>query len=577
MPKDIRSLTRRLAIILLCLAAAMMSARDTVAAAPPTAQPPTMVCPANNAWFVALPDGAIQMLFARPAAGGGVELAGKVTPDNGRTWSEPATVMKLPADHWSTPLALLAQDGELHLFWMVDRGRRRKAGHRVPDRHLALALVRWSHPVAGTAVHLEGLCRFDQRNGPTPQRPDRGAVRVLARRCAGGAPTGPNVTTTIYSDDHGQTWKESSAKLTAPCYEGYNGANYGACEPTIMELKDGRVWMIIRTQTGWLYESFSNDGVAWSEAKPTRFCSSDSPAALVRLSDGRIALFWNNCENTSRINGQGVYTNRDALHGAISDDEGRDLARLPRDLPRPAPQRITSQTRRPRNVLSLPRRDQGRQGPRGHRSGFGAAARPARRSGVVVRNTRRDDFSAGLDGWCVFKAFGPRQYWWRDRVQGARLIDHPAKAGAKVLQVRRPDDKDGDGAVWNFPAGRQGTLTVRLLIQQGFGGGSVALADRFIQPNDDVGEKKVLVTLPIRADGELPGGTKLEPGQWQTVKLRWDIGKAECEVTVDGKPACTLPMSKETTAGPSYVRFRSTAETVDTAGLLVESVEAAVR
>ena len=196
---------------------------------------------------------------------------------------------------------------------------------------------------------------------------------------------------------------------------------------------------------------------------------------------------------------------------------------------------------------------------------------------MVVRNTRPGRFSAGLDGWCVFKAFGPAEYWWRDRVQGARLIGHPAKAGAKVLQLRRPDDKDGDGAVWNFPAGRQGTLTVRLLLQQGFGGGSVALADRFIQPNDDVGEKKVLITLPIRADGELPGGTKLEPDQWLTIRFRWDIGSAECEITVDGKPACTLPMCKETAAGPSYVRFRSTAKTIDAAGMLVECMEAAVR
>ncbi len=344
-----------------------------------------------------------------------------------------------------------------------------------------------------------------------------------------------------------------------------------------MELKDGRVWMVIRTQTGWLYESFSNDGAAWSEAKPTPFCSSDSPAALVRLSDGRIALFWNNCENTSRIDGQGVYTNRDALHGAVSDDEGRTW-RGYREICRD-PLRNESPPKRGDRGTSYPYPVATKDGKVLVVTGQGSG----RRHALLVdpawfcETHTRDDFSAGLDGWCVFKAFGPAKYWWRDRVQGARLIDHPAKTGAKVLQVRRPDDKDGDGAVWNFPAGRQGTLTVRLLIQPGFGGGSVALADRFIQPNDDVGEKKVLVTLPIRADGELPGGTKLEPGQWQTVKLRWDIGKTECEVTVDGKPACTLPMSKETTAGPSYVRLRSTAQTADTAGLLVESVEAAVR
>jgi len=577
MHEDIRSLTRPLTVILLLLVAAVLSTRDSHAAAPSGSQPPTMVCPANNAWFVALPEGAIQMLLARPAAGGGVELAGKVTSDNGQTWSEPATVMKLPTEHWSTPLALLAQDGELHLFWMVPRGRGGKPGidYLIDIWHSRSSdgRTKWPEPRCiwkGYVGSINGMAQLRSGRIVVPFAYWRGGVPTAP-------PTGPNVTTTIYSDDNGQTWKQSSAKLTAPCHEGYNGANYGACEPTIVELKDGRVWMLIRTQTGRLYESFSNDGEAWSEAKPTHFCSSDSPAALVRLSGGRIALFWNNCENTSRIDGQGVYTNRDALHGAISGDEGqswRGYREICRD-----PLRNESPPKRGDRGTSYPYPVAAQDGKVLVVTGQGSGRRHALLvdPAWLCETHVRDDFSGGLDGWCVFKAFGPAKSWWRDRVQGARLIDHPAKAGAKVLQVRRPDDKDGDGAVWNFPAGRQGTLTVRLLLQQGFGGGSVALADRFIQPNDSVGEKKVLVTLPIAAAGELPGGTKLEPGQWQTIEFRWDIGEAECEIAVDGKPAGTLPMSKATTAGPSYVRFRSTARTIDTAGMLVESVEAAVR
>ena len=101
-------------------------------------------------------------------------------------------------------------------------------------------------------------------------------------------PTGSNITTTVYSDDDGRTWRQSPAKLTAPCYEGYNGSNYGACEPTILELADGRVWMLIRTQTGRLYESFSPDGAEWSQPEPSRFCSSNSPGWLLRLPDRRI-------------------------------------------------------------------------------------------------------------------------------------------------------------------------------------------------------------------------------------------------------------------------------------------------
>ena len=51
-------------------------------------------------------------------------------------------------------------------------------------------------------------------------------------------PTGPSETTCVYSDDGGRTWNESPSRLTAPCYDGYNGGNYGACEPTLIELRD---------------------------------------------------------------------------------------------------------------------------------------------------------------------------------------------------------------------------------------------------------------------------------------------------------------------------------------------------
>src|SRR5689334_14169154 len=66
---------------------------------------------------------------------------------------------------------------------------------------------------------------------------------------------------------------------------------YGADEPAIIQLKDGRVWMLIRTQRGRFYESYSNDGAYWLPALPTKLFSSDSPAGLIRLKDGGILLF----------------------------------------------------------------------------------------------------------------------------------------------------------------------------------------------------------------------------------------------------------------------------------------------
>src|SRR5262249_20208518 len=97
-----------------------------------------------------------------------------------------------------------------------------------------------------------------------------------------GLPTGGHEVSAMDSDNNGATWKLSPSRLVAPCYEGFNGSNYGACEPNVLELDDGHVWMLMRTQTGLLYESHSHDsGTTWSDAVPSQFVSSDSPAEVM--------------------------------------------------------------------------------------------------------------------------------------------------------------------------------------------------------------------------------------------------------------------------------------------------------
>jgi hypothetical protein len=68
----------------------------------------------------------------------------------------------------------------------------------------------------------------------------------------------------------------------------------GAVEPVVTQLPDGRVWMVIRTQTGYLFESYSsNDGETWSPPRPTIFRASNAPAAVLRANE-RLYLIWNN-------------------------------------------------------------------------------------------------------------------------------------------------------------------------------------------------------------------------------------------------------------------------------------------
>jgi hypothetical protein len=82
-----------------------------------------------------------------------------------------------------------------------------------------------------------------------------------------------------------------------------------------VELPDGRVWMLMRTQTGRQWESFSADGgVAWSAPQPSRFPSSSAPATFLKLRDGRIAVVWNNAVFAPYA--------RTSLAIAMSDDGG---------------------------------------------------------------------------------------------------------------------------------------------------------------------------------------------------------------------------------------------------------------
>jgi hypothetical protein len=95
----------------------------------------------------------------------------------------------------------------------------------------------------------------------------------------------------MYSDDDGKNWKRSASVLRT----GGGGFESGASEPTVVELSDGKLWMLIRAQTGFLWESFSTDrGVTWSHAVESILPSSNAPATALRLRSGEIAVSWNN-------------------------------------------------------------------------------------------------------------------------------------------------------------------------------------------------------------------------------------------------------------------------------------------
>ncbi len=136
------------------------------------------------------------------------------------------------------------------------------------------------------------------------------------------------VACSFVSDDEGRTWRRSNFIDL-----GGHGHHDGATEPTVAELSDGRLLMLIRTNLDRFWQAFSDDGGRyWRIIGPSPIDASSAPGRLLRLRSGRLALVWN------RLGPEGGEPKRsqpgpasevaaswfrEELSLAFSDDDGR--------------------------------------------------------------------------------------------------------------------------------------------------------------------------------------------------------------------------------------------------------------
>lgn len=121
-----------------------------------------------------------------------------------------------------------------------------------------------------------------------------------------------------HSDDEGQTWKRNSS---AAVFAAGQSPRRGAMEPCVVELKDGRILMFIRTQLGFIYQSFSSDsGDTWSEFAPTALESPETCPFITRIpSTGDLLAMWNHSKYDPDHPQFGI---RRPMSVAVSRDEG---------------------------------------------------------------------------------------------------------------------------------------------------------------------------------------------------------------------------------------------------------------
>ncbi|MEN9636474.1 MAG: Sialidase [Verrucomicrobiota bacterium] len=261
----------------------MLAAAET----PPQFHPRGSVLPfAHQGPFVSTADGGVLCVDAKSALRSG---------DEGRTWSVTALFATPAKFTVSNERALLrTREGVIIAAWMNLAEKQAPANFR----------ERWGKPDASTNdFNLPTYaCRStdDGRTWETPvkiNQPWCGCIHSIIQMKNGRVvlvgqeviPAWRHATIAFVSDDLGRTWQRGDTLD----YGVGNHDHAGSIEGTVVERKDGSLYMLMRTESGFLWEATSRDGLKWEGLKQTNIRSVTCCAQMTRLADGRIAMLWN--------------------------------------------------------------------------------------------------------------------------------------------------------------------------------------------------------------------------------------------------------------------------------------------
>lgn len=260
-----------------------------------------------------LADGSMMAVYSTPssyyAKPGQTWIAARVTKDGGKTWSAEQRIASQPNCQPSHPSILRARDGTLHVFYLAFKTWKWKGENPTPEAQSDVYAVRsadegrtWSEPQP----------IFDGYSGATNGAVETRDGTLLVPYSHYVNDPGRLVSRVSISNDKGKTWT-----LGQVIDIGGAGDHEGALEPSLLELQDGRVWMLIRTTRGHFWNSYSSDGgKTWTKAEAGNIPATSAPGHMARLQDGRLALVWN-----PKAKG------RRELHVAVSADDGTTWAK----------------------------------------------------------------------------------------------------------------------------------------------------------------------------------------------------------------------------------------------------------
>ncbi len=408
-----------------------------------------------------------------------------------------------------------------------------------------------------------------------------------------------------YSDDDGESWKEVTLPPVPPMkvefpHKGPRWQN-GACEPTIAERSDGSLLMLCRTSRDFHYFSESFDGgESWTPLRPSPFYATLTMPTLYRLQDGRILCFWCNTRPLAETEKKGqippldkaeqegqwedVFTNRDATHVAISEDDGKTWIGFRELYLNPLRNDADFRTHgdpfssRDKSVHQA----QVEELPEGKiliAIGQSDAVRTVLLFDIqwIYETTRTEDFRCGMGNLSTFgfrhsisgnfRGFSGHCHW--NRYNTVAMMPEPdyAHYPQDVLFFSTLHDprsrNDLQGAVWNFPASRRGEIS--LCCYRCGMPLRISLSDAWLNPTDEyVAQLAPMSYLPDKQD--------LPYGKWFTLTLRYDCDRQMVTVWAEEHEIAVLPLPALAN-GLCYLHLQTASQAEDAEGFYIKRLQ----
>ncbi|HPO14453.1 MAG TPA: sialidase family protein [Candidatus Hydrogenedentes bacterium] len=190
-------------------------------------------------------------------------IAARYSSDLGKTWTEESTLIATPQPagqgRYCHPSLLRLSNGQLLLSYIYVSGSNPLFGHNYYRRSADDGKT-WGDQLIVTpkpGYHIMHNDKLVQLSSGRIIAPVEFSFATTTNDHAG------YVSYTWYSDDNGYSWHESDNMVKMLPVE--------TQEPHVVELKDGRLLMLMRTYSGYVAKSYSADqGKTWSEGEAVK-------------------------------------------------------------------------------------------------------------------------------------------------------------------------------------------------------------------------------------------------------------------------------------------------------------------